>query len=212
MEITWLGHACFRIRSRDATILTDPCARSTGYHMGKPTADIVTVSHQHPGHNWVDGVAGTPRVIYGPGEYEVSNVLITGIRTYHDRQKGAQRGRNVVYLIETEGVRLCHLGDLGHVPSDEQIEEMSDIGILFIPVGGGSTIDARTATEVVNLLEPRLVIPMHYRTEASTADLAPVDRFLKEMGVSEIQPQAKLSINRSQLPQQTQVVLLEHRT
>ncbi len=212
MEIAWLGHSCFRLRAREAAIVTDPCPKSTGYNMGRPTADIVTVSHDHEGHNAVQGVAGSPRVVRGPGEYEVATVLITGIRTYHDSQRGAQWGHNTVFVIETENMRLCHLGDLGHVPTPEQAEAMGGVDILLVPVGGGNTLGAAAAAETASLLEPKLVIPMHYATPASTRELEPLDRFLKEMGTAPtLTPESRLSIRRSGLPQETQVAILEYK-
>ncbi len=213
MEIAWLGHSCFRLRGREATVVTDPCAKTTGYSIGRPTADIVTVSHDHPGHNNVRAVAGSPRTIRGPGEFEIASVLIMGIRTYHDREKGQKLGKNTAYVVELEGVRLCHLGDLGHVPTPEQVEELSGVDILLAPVGGGNSIGGAAAAETVSLLEPKLVIPMHYRTPAAKADLEPLDRFLKEMGapgaLEEQQP--KLSVTKSTLPHETKVQVLEYR-
>ena len=214
MEITWLGHSCFRLRGKDATVVTDPCDKKTGYNISRPTADIVTVSHDHPAHNNVSGVAGTPRVIQGPGEFEVSGVLIQGIPTFHDAAKGSERGKNTAYVFEVDDVLVCHLGDLGHVPSSEQVEELSGVDILFLPVGGNSTIDASAAAATVSLLEPKLVIPMHYKTPAAKDDLEPLDRFLKEIGapgaVSEAQP--KLSVTKSTLPHETKVQVMDYKS
>lgn len=212
MEIVWLGHSCFRLRAREAAIVTDPCPKSTGYSMGRPTADIITVSHDHEGHNAVQGVAGSPRVVRGPGEYEIAGVLITGIRTYHDSQRGARLGQNTAFVIETEDMRLCHLGDLGHVPTPEQVEAMGDVDILLVPVGGGSTLDAATAAETASLLEPKLVIPMHYATPSTIRKLDPLDRFLKEMGASPtLTPESRLSVRRSSLPHETQVAVPDYK-
>lgn len=211
MEIVWLGHSCFRIRGREATIVTDPCPPSSGYNIAKPAAAIVTISHDHEGHSYRKGVAGSPRIIDGPGEYEVEGVFITGVPTYHDGRRGALRGKNLAFILETEDIRVCHLGDLGHTPTAEQVEELSGLDILLIPVGGHTTIDGAAAAEIVSLLEPRLVIPMHYRTAASKASLDPLDRFLREMGVQSYQPQAKLATSRASLPQETQVVVLDYR-
>lgn len=212
MEIVWLGHSCFRLRAREAAIITDPCPKSTGYSMGRPTADIITVSHDHEGHNAVQGVAGSPRVVRGPGEYEIAGVLITGIRTYHDSQQGARLGQNTAFVIETEGMRLCHLGDLGHVPTPEQVEAVGDVDILLVPVGGGSTLDAAGAAETASLLEPKLVIPMHYATPSTTRKLDPLDRFLKEMGTSPtLTPESRLSVRRSSLPHETQVAVPDYK-
>ena len=213
MEITWLGHSCFRLRGREAAIVTDPCAKSTGYSVGRPAADIVTVSHDHPGHNNVAAVTGSPLVVQGPGEFEIAGVLIMGIRTYHDDEKGERMGKNVAYVLELDDLRVCHLGDLGHVPTPEQVEELSGIDILLAPVGGNNTIGAAAAVETVSLLEPKLVLPMHYQTPAAKAQLDPLDRFLKEMGAPSAleERQAKLSITKSTLPHETKVLVLDYR-
>jgi L-ascorbate metabolism protein UlaG (beta-lactamase superfamily) len=211
MEITWLGHACFRLKGKDSVVLMDPCPRSTGYHIGRQQADIVTVSHPHPEHSYVEAVMGAPRRIDAPGEYEIGGVLITGVRTYHDGKKGAVRGRNTAFVVEVDEVRVCHLGDLGHVPTQEQSEALSDIDVLLVPVGGHTTIDAEAAAEIISQLEPKLVVPMHYATEAATARLDPLDKFIKQMGISAPQPQPRLNLTRSALPSQTQVVVLDYR-
>ena len=213
MEITWLGHSCFRLRGRDAAVVTDPCAKSTGYTIGRPAADIVTVSHDHPGHNNVAVVQGEPRVVEGPGEFEIAGVLIMGIRTYHDAEKGEKLGRNTAYVIEVDDVRICHLGDLGHVPTSDQVEELSGVDVLLAPVGGGNTIGGAAAAETVSLLEPKLVIPMHYQTPAAKDELEPLDRFLKEIGakgaLEERQP--KIAVTKSTLPHETKVQVLDYR-
>jgi L-ascorbate metabolism protein UlaG (beta-lactamase superfamily) len=210
MEISWLGHSCFRIRGSQATVITDPYSPEVGYSLGKPKARIVTVSHQHPGHSYVQGVGGDPKLITGPGEYEISGTLIIGIATFHDAEKGSQRGKNTVYLVEMDEVSLCHLGDLGHMLTAEQIEELGNVDILLVPVGGVSTIDAPVAAELARQLEPKVVIPMHYKTEALSWELDPVGRFLREMGREQVTSQPRLSFNRSNLPLSTQVYLLDY--
>jgi len=205
-----LGHSCFRLKGSQTTIITDPFSPELGYKLGKPTARIVTVSHQHPGHSYIEGVGGEPRVIKGPGEYEIGGVLITGISTFHDDEKGASRGKNTVYHIEIDEIAVCHLGDLGHVLTGEQVEELDNVDVLLLPVGGVSTINAPLAAEVVRQLEPKVVIPMHYQTPELKKELEPVERFLKEIGVKDIVPQPKLSISRSNLPETTQVFLLDY--
>ena len=210
MDISWLGHSCFRIKGRQATVITDPYPPDLGYSLGKPTAHIVTVSHQHSGHSYVQGVGGEPRLVTRPGEYEISNVLITGVATFHDRERGKKMGKNTVYLMEVDEVSVWHLGDLGHVLTAEQVEEIGNVDVLLLPVGGVSTINASVAAEVVRQLEPKAVIPMHYKTEALIWELEPVGRFLKEIGVKEINSQPKLSFTRSGLPASTQVFLLDY--
>lgn len=210
MDISWLGHSCFRIKGSQATVITDPYAPELGYSLDKPTARIVTVSHQHPGHAFVQGIAGEPKLVAGPGEYEISGVLIIGIATFHDGEEGRQRGKNTVYLIEVDELTVCHLGDLGHVLTSEQVEAIDNVDVLLLPVGGVSTIDATLAAGIVRQLEPKVVLPMHYQTAALRQELEPVDRFLKEMGVKEISSQAKLSLTKAKLPASTQVFLLDY--
>ena len=210
MEINWLGHSCFRLKGKQATVITDPYPPDLGYSLGKPTAHIVTVSHQHLGHSYTQDISGEPRLVTGPGEYEINGVLISGIATFHDRERGQQRGKNTVYVIEIDEISVCHLGDLGHVLTAEQIEEIDDVDVLLLPVGGVSTINASIAAEIVRQVEPKAVIPMHYKTEVISRELEPVGRFLKEIGVQQIDSQPKLSFTRSSLPASTQVFLLNY--
>ena len=213
MEISWLGHSCFRLRGREAAIVTDPCPKSTGYSIGRLTAAAVTVSHDHPDHSNIAAVTGDPHIVKGPGEFEIAGVVIMGVRTYHDDEQGSELGKNTAFVIEVDDVRVCHLGDLGHVPTPEQVEELSGVDVLLAPVGGGSTIDATAAAETVSLIGPKLVIPMHYKTPAAKAKLEPLDRFLKEMGadgaLNERQP--KLIVTTSTLPEQTKVLVLDYK-
>jgi len=159
----------------------------------------------------VQGVGGEPRPIIGPGEYEISGILIVGIATFHDDVKGSRRGKNTVYVIEMDDISICHLGDLGHVLTAEQVEEINNVDVLLLPVGGVSTINPQIAAEVVRQLDPQAVVPMHYQTPDLTAfELEPVDKFLKEIGAKEIEPQAKLSFTKSNLPISTQFFLLNY--
>lgn len=210
MDITWLGHSCFMIKGRNAVVITDPYSPNLGYSLGKPTAHIVTVSHQHEGHSYVQGIGGEPKIVTRPGEYEIGGVLIIGIATFHDNDKGANRGKNTVYLMEIDEMTVCHLGDLGHVLTADQVEETGNVDVLLLPVGGGSTISAPVAAEVVRQLEPKAVVPMHYKTPAISREMEPVERFLKEIGVNQITPQTELSITKSSLPISTQVFLLSY--
>jgi L-ascorbate metabolism protein UlaG (beta-lactamase superfamily) len=210
MDITWLGHSCFKIKGSHATVITDPYSPDLGYKLGKPSARIVTVSHQHPGHSHVQGIGGQPRVVDRPGEYEISGVLIIGIATFHDGEKGRKRGKNTVYLMEIDEISVCHLGDLGHVLTAEQVEEIDNVDVLLLPVGGVSTINAPMAAEVVRQLEPKAVIPMHYKTPALGLELESVDRFLREIGAKQVEPLPKLSLTKSNLPPTTQVFLLDY--
>ena len=210
MDVTWLGHSCFRIKGSQAVIVTDPYPPDLGYSPGKLTAGIVTVSHQHPSHSYVQGIGGEPRLVTGPGEYEISGVLIIGIATFHDADGGGKRGKNTVYLMEVDGISVCHLGDLGHALTAGQAEEIDDVDVLLLPVGGVSTVDAPMAAEVIRQIEPKAVIPMHYKTPVLNRELEPVENFLKEMGIEQIQSQPKLSFTRSSLPTTTQVFLLDY--
>lgn len=211
MDITWLGHSCFRIKGKDVILLVDPYDATLGYAWSRLTAHIVTSSHTHPGHSNTSGVEGNPRIISRPGEYEVKGALIIGLPTYHDAVQGAERGRNVIYLLEFEDLRLCHLGDLGHIPSSRHVEELSEVDVLFVPVGGVSTIDAKTAAEILKLLNPRIVIPMHYRTDVTTW-LDPLDKFTAAMGLRDVAPQPKLTVTRSNLPSESKLVVLDYRS
>jgi len=211
MEITWLGHSCFRIRAKEATVVTDPCDKSTGYSLGRPTADLITVSIDDPAHNYVSGVAGDPLVISGPGEFEIAGASLVGVTTYRDKEKTAAAGRNVVYVIEVEDLRVCHLGSIGHVPTSDQVEEIGNVDILLVPVGGGDSLDAPPAAETVSLIEPKLVIPMHFKTDIEKAALDPIERFLKEMGAKTTETHAKIAVTRSSLPEETQILILDYK-
>jgi L-ascorbate metabolism protein UlaG (beta-lactamase superfamily) len=208
VDITWLGLSCFRIRGSQAIIVTDPFPPGLGYNLGKLTADIVTVSHPHPSHSYDKGINGEHRLVKGPGEYEISGVLILGLNTFHDSVKGQSRGKNTIYLMEIDGVNVLHLGDLGHALGDDLVEEIGNVDILLLPVGGVATINAAMAAEVIRKLEPKVVIPMHYKTPKSNRDLEPVENFLKEMGQAQVEPRPKLTISRSNLPLTTEVVVL----
>lgn len=214
MELTWLGHSCFRLRGKDATLITDPAAPSTGYSLGRLSADIITISHSHPGHSYVRGVSGEPKIVDGPGEYEIEQVLITGVQTYHDRERGKLLGRNTAYLITMDDVQICHLGDLGDTLDDRAQEALNGADVLLVPVGGGNALDAEKAVEVIAQIEPRLIIPMHYATPAYKPDgsvLDPVDKFCREMGVEVTEPQPKVVVTRATLPTEPTVTLLTYR-
>lgn len=209
MDIVWHGHACFRLRGREATIVTDPYDRSTGFPPLKVGADVVTVSHRHPHHSNLEAVSAASdrvRLIDGPGEYEVAGSLIEGVATYRDKQKGKALGKNTAYMIHLDDLSIVHLGALAHTLNSSQIESLKDADIMLVPVGGGTVLDASAASEIVSQLEPRIVIPMYYGTP--TEPLDPVDRFCKEMAVSEVTPQARLTVTRTTLPDETRIVVL----
>jgi L-ascorbate metabolism protein UlaG (beta-lactamase superfamily) len=211
MQITWYGHSCFRLRGRRGSVITDPYGKEIGYRLPRLRADIVTVSHDHPDHSNVKAVKGKPKVIGGPGEYEIKGIFIIGISTFHDGRRGKLKGRNTVYLFDFEELTICHLGDLGHVPTESQLEDLGDVDVLLIPVGGVTTIDPAKASEVISLVEPKIVIPMHYRTKAlKDSKLRPVDQFLKEMGAKKTDPQDSFKVTKSKLPTDTQVVIMNY--
>jgi L-ascorbate metabolism protein UlaG (beta-lactamase superfamily) len=210
MEIYWLGHGCFRLRGRDATVVTNPCPPTTGYRIGRLTADIVTVSRDHPDSNYRQAFTNEPKFIMGPGEYEIAGVLISAVRTDHNAAE-ERAARNVAYMLDLDDIRICHLGDISQVPSADDAEALSAADVLLIPVGGGPYLDAEKAAETVSLLEPKVVIPMIYKTEAATAPLDAVDRFLKEMGTEAKPPESRLNLTRSGVPADTTVVLLNYR-
>jgi L-ascorbate metabolism protein UlaG (beta-lactamase superfamily) len=208
-DIQYLGHACFRLRGREGVLICDPFDQSTGLDLGRPTAHIVTISHHHPDHAYVDGVRPVgelPRtfVVDGPGEYEVRGVLISGVRTYHDKEKGAQLGFNTVYVLHLDEVTFCHLGDLGHELTAEQLDEIGNVDVLFVPVGSGTTIGPAEAASVISQIEPRIVIPMHYANPHLSADyqLAPLEKFLNEMGMKDATPEEKVSVTAASLPKE----------
>ncbi len=205
MHITWCGHSCFKIQDKtgsDAvTIATDPFSQSVGLRVPRFEADILTISHQHKDHNNTDAIKGSPHVISMPGEYDIKGVSIVGIETFHDEKEGAERGKNVAYWMEIDGVSIVHLGDLGSVLNEKQLEKIPSADILLIPVGGKYTIGAQKAVEVISQIEPRIVIPMHYRVEGVKIDIEGVEKFVKELGVSP-KKEEKLKISKKDLPQE----------
>lgn len=214
MEISYLGHSSFRIRTSLGFVVTDPFdSKMVGLKYSGVEADIVTISHDHADHNQYQRVKGVKRVVNGPGEYEIAGISIIGIESFHDDKKGELRGKNTIYVIEAEGLRLCHLGDLGHTLSQELVEEIGGIDILMVPVGGGGfTIGAKEASQVVMDIEPKIVIPMHYGLPGLNKEvfskLESVEDFLKELSLpTERLP--KLSIKKEELQEESRAVVLE---
>jgi L-ascorbate metabolism protein UlaG (beta-lactamase superfamily) len=210
MDITWYGHSCFRLAERGyASVVTDPFDASLGYEVPKLKADVVTVSHAAPGHSFLATVKGYKHAIEGPGEYEIGGVFIIGVATYD--QSAENPRRNVVYVLDYSNLTVAHLGDLDHVPNQSMIESLGPIDIALVPVGGGGGLSSSQAAEVVSLLEPSIIVPMHFKTDAlRELNLDPVDRFLKEMGINTVQQQDILRVSAGGLPEQTQVVLLDY--
>ena len=209
MEINWYGHACFRLKDRNITVVCDPYDKNIGLALPRLKADVVTVSHDAPGHSFVDGVKEYRQVFAGPGEYEIEGVFITGIATFHGKNADGEAEPNTIFLFEFPDLTVCHLGDLGHALTEAQVEAMPDINVLIIPVGGRHTLDATLAAEVISIIEPAIVIPMHYQMEGTAGHLDPVERFLKEMGIPAPEPISVLKISKTQLPEETQVVLMD---
>ncbi|NDJ85764.1 MAG: MBL fold metallo-hydrolase [Chloroflexi bacterium] len=208
MDIIWYGHSCFRLTERNlATVVTDPYdAGVIGYRPLRLKTDVVTISHDTPGHNYL---AATPNYSYaltGPGEYEIGGVFIVGA-AMHDAE-AENPIRNVIYVMEFNGVTVAHLGDLNYIPSQSAVDALGNIDVALVPVGGGEALFANQAAEVISLLEPSIVIPMHYQTPMTTLELEPVDRFLKEMGVSAPVEADSFRVTTSNLTEQTQVVVL----
>lgn len=213
MKVKWLGHASFLITSdAGVKIITDPYKTGGDLLYGeiKESADIVTVSHDHFDHNYVAAVKGNPEIIREPvAVVEIKGIKLYGIPTYHDDAKGSKRGNNTIFCFEVDGIRVCHLGDLGHLLSDKTTAEIGRVDLLFIPVGGFYTIDARVATKVSQQLKPKIVIPMHYKNERCTLPISSVDNFLQgkesvsKLGGSEV------IFNQGELPATTRIVVLK---
>lgn len=215
MEITWYGHSCFRLTERNfATVVTDPFdSKTIGYEPLKLKADIVTVSHAAPGHNFTDAVKGTSHSITGPGEFEIGSVFITGVQTDSGasaKKKTANGTRNTLYVFDYDGITVAHLGDLQQVPTQAEIEALGTVNVALVPVGGGGGLNAAKAAEVVSLIEPNIVIPMHYSTPDVKLSLDVLSKFLKEMGLSKVDAQPSLKVTRTNLPSETHVIALEY--
>jgi len=210
MVINWYGQSCFKIIANALTIVTDPFAKNIGLRPPAFAADIVCVSHQHEDHNNISAIGGEPFVVDGPGEYEIKGISILGVESFHDQKQGQERGLNTIYLIESEEIRLCHLGDFGQEKlSDEQLEALGGVDILFVPVGGKTTIDASTAAALVNQLEPKLVVPMHYKLPDLNVELDSADKFLKELGAPSKELVDKITVKKKLLPESTEVVMMK---
>jgi L-ascorbate metabolism protein UlaG (beta-lactamase superfamily) len=215
MIITWFGQSCFRIQdkigSEGVTLATDPFDKSIGLKQPNFEADIVTVSHDHFDHNNVSALKGDPFVVKSAGEYDFRGVMVQGVDSYHDESEGSERGKNIIYRIDMDNISVTHLGDLGHVLENKQLEVLAGTDILLIPVGGKYTINAKKATEVISQIQPRIVIPMHYSLPNLTVDIEGVDGFVKELGLKPTYEE-KLKINKKELPQEDmELVILNPR-
>lgn len=205
MYITYFGHSCFKLQDKtgsDAvTVVTDPFDKAVGIKVLSCEADIVTVSHDHHDHNNISALRGKPLVIDCAGEYDVKGIGIEGVESYHDEKEGAERGLNIIYRISMDDISIVHLGDVGHTLSPKQLDRLAGCDVLLIPVGGKYSLDSKKAVEVVSQLEPRIVIPMHYKAGESKMDIDGVDKFVKELGLSP-RKEEKLKISKKELPQE----------
>ncbi len=208
MDITYLGHSSFKLKGKGASIITDPYHATNGQKFPSIGSDIVTISHDHDKHNAAELVKDQPFVVSGPGEYEIKGVKIVGVSSYHDAKQGKEKGKNTIYNIKIDGIRICHLGDIGQSElSSAQMENIGNVHILFTPVGGRYTLDSSTASKIVAEIEPRIVIPMHYSSNELDRNLDTVSKFLKEMGATQTETTTKLSITRDKLPDELSVVV-----
>ncbi len=211
MEITWYGHSCFRLTERSmATVVTDPFDSDViGYQPLKLKADIVTTSHDAPGHSYTSVVKGTSHEIRGAGEYEIGGVFITGVQTDAHGKKTTEGPRNTLYVFDYDGLTIAHLGDLRNLPTQAEVEALGSVNVALVPVGGGGGLNAAKAAEVISMLEPNIVIPMHYAHPASTVGIDPLEKFLKEMGLTTHETLASIKVTRSSLPDETKVIVLD---
>jgi len=208
MKITWYGHSCFKIATNNTIIVIDPFGKDIGLKPIRCEADIVTVSQEHYDHNNISILRGSPFIINEPGEYELKGIAIRGINSFHDKKEGKERGLNTLFVIEAEGIRICHLGDFGQKElTSEQLESLGDVDILLIPVGGIYTIDGEEAVKIINQIEPKIVIPMHYKIPNLAIKLQGVDNFLKEIG-REKQVVERLVIKKKDLPKEEMRVVV----
>lgn len=216
MDIIYLGHSAFQLKGKRGTVVLDPYHPAVGFSLPTLTADVVTVSHQHSDHNDVSKITSAshrekPFIVTQPGEYEVAGISVFGVESYHDANQGVERGRNIIFTVMLDELRVCHLGDLGHELTPELIEQIGAVDVVLCPVGGHFTIDAATAVKTIHQLEPAYAIPMHYKTDHHDdkvyGELTDLGTFLKEYGM-EPQPQPKLHLEKTILPEETELVVL----
>jgi len=206
MNIQYYGHSCFKISTKPAgrgqeevNIFLDPFDKKIGLRPPQGQADLVLTSHGHTDHSNVDVLKGNPTIIDIPGEYSVKGVNIVGIRSFHDEKEGQERGLNTIFILESEDLRICHLGDLGTDLNEKQLEELDGVDVMMIPIGGKYTIDAKKAMEIVRKVEPKIVIPMHYKIGGSVADIDDEKKFCSEIGNCSVDKVAKLNIKKKDL-------------
>ena len=210
MHITWHGQSCFKIQGKEATIITDPYNKEIGLKVPRFRGDIVTVSHDHLSHNNIESVKEDPQIVDGPGEYNIKGVNIIGVETFHDNKEGADLGPNTVYVIEMEKIKICHLGDLGNKLSDVQTDQVDGVDILLVPVGETNLLSMKELVVTINAIEPKIIIPMHYKIPGLKTKLSPVDNFLDEMSLKGKKAEPKLNIKYKNLPKtETETVILQ---
>ncbi len=211
MKIRWLGHSCFLITNeRGINILTDPFDETLGYRMTKEKINIITISHEHYDHNNTMGIKGKPVVLKGPVNRDTHKIVFKGISSYHDSVYGKHRGENTIFVTKTDELTLCHLGDLGHLLYNEQLEQINNVDILFIPVGGYFTINHIQAEQVINQIKAKIVIPMHYKTEAIKWSIDPLSVFLNEKQNIKMVGENFFEVNSSTLPEKTTIYVLNY--
>lgn len=212
MEIFWYGHSCFRMTERGlATVVVDPFdSNVVGYFPLKLRSDIVAVSHDAAGHNYINGVKGASHILKGPGEYEIGGVFITAVQTDGNSRKKVEQPRNTLYVFDYDGLTIAHLGDLKQVPSQAEVEALGPVNVVLLPIGGGDGLNAAKAAEVVSQLEPNIIIPMHYYTSEGKVRLDSLDKFIKEMGLQPIDSVPSLKITKSGLPSESKVIVLDY--
>lgn len=210
MHITWHGQSCFKIQGKEVTIITDPYHKEIGLKVPRFKGDIVTVSHRHISHDNTEAVKNDPKIVEGPGEYNIKGVNILGVETYHDAKDGADLGPNTVYVIEMEKIKICHLGDLGHKLTDVQTDRVDGVDILLVPVGETNLLSMKEIVETINAIEPKIVIPMHYKIPGLKTELSTIDKFCEEMSLKGSKAEPKLNIKYKNLPKtETETVILQ---
>lgn len=210
MNITWYGQTCFRLSDRGfANVVTDPFPPELGLTYPKPRGEIITVSYDDEACRYTSGVRGPSQLIDGPGEYEIGSVFITGVATFADKKRGAERGLNTVFTFTVDNLTVCHLGHLGHIPNQSQVENVGPVDVLLVPVGGGGSLGPAQAAEAISLFEPGIVVPMYYKVKGLQVKLGGLSRFLKEMGLADIEREEMLKVSKSSLSEETQIVVLE---
>jgi len=211
MKIKWFGHSSFLIESeRGIKIITDPFDETLGYKLPRIKVNIVTVSHEHFDHNYVRGVKGRPVVFKGPVNRESHKMEFRGISSYHDSVYGSLRGQNTIFVIKADGLKMCHLGDLGHLLNSDNLSEIGAVDVLFIPVGGFYTINSSQATQIIEDIKPKIAIPMHYKTEAIKFSIDPIEVFLSDKNNVQRLESSEFEITEDTLPKNTQVYVLQY--